>query len=200
MTNFYIENVSAVILAGGKARRMGGQDKGLVDINGRTMISYVIKCLQSQVSEILINANRNLKVYEKYGYKVFSDHLEDYQGPLAGIASAMEIAKNSFICTCPCDGPLIPDNLVSRFYTEMLTQKSEICVAHDGNRIQPVYALIDCKLQPDLIEYLQSGERKIDHWYAQHKLTQVDFSDKKDCFLNVNTPGDLKNISEQLLK
>lgn len=200
MTNFYIENVSAVILAGGKARRMGGQDKGLLEINGRTMISYVIKCLQNQVHEILINANRNLKIYEKYGYKVFSDHLEDYQGPLAGIASAMEKATNNFICTCPCDGPLIPDDLVARLYTEMLIQKSEICVVHDGERIQPVYALIDCKLQPDLNKYLQSGERKIDHWYARHILTQVDFSDRKDCFLNVNTPDDLNILSEQLLK
>lgn len=200
MTNFYIENVTGVILAGGKASRMGGQDKGLIEINGHTMISYVINSLQNQVSEILINANRNLENYKNYGYTVISDHLKNFQGPLAGFASAMDKATNNFICTCPCDGPLIPDDLVARLYSEMLSQDSEICVAHDGNRIQPVYALIDCKLQLDLNKYLQSGERKIDYWYGQHKLTHVDFSDKKDCFLNVNTPGDLRKLSEQLLK
>ncbi len=199
MTKYFIENVSAVILAGGKARRMGGQDKGLIEIAGKPMIAHVINNLQNQVSEILINANRNLKIYEKYGYKVFPDQLDNYQGPLAGIASAMNNASHNFLCTCPCDGPLIPNDLVARLFSEMLNQNSDICVAHDGERIQPIYALMNCNLHSDLNKYLNSGKRKIDHWYAQHNLVEVDFSDKKECFINVNTRNDLSNLPQQLL-
>jgi molybdenum cofactor guanylyltransferase len=199
MTNINRENVSGIILAGGKARRMGGQDKGLIEINGQMMISYIISTLRPQVAEILINANRNEKKYAQFGYPVFSDLLSDFQGPLAGFAAAIDKVTTRYICTCPCDGPLIPDDLVARLYAALQDQSAEICVAHDGNRIQPVYALIDCKLQTSLKKYLNSGERKIDRWYAQHKYVQVDFSDKKDSFINVNTPEDQITLSNLLM-
>lgn len=196
MANIKNEKVTGIILAGGKARRMGGQDKGLIEINGQAMITYVIKTLEPQVAKVMINANRNKKKYEQFGYRVFSDHLADFQGPLAGFSAAMDIATTGYICTCPCDGPLIPDDLVARLYAGIRNQAAEICVAHDGNRIQPVYALIDCNLHTSLKEYLASGERKIDYWYAQHKLAQVDFSDNKNSFMNVNTPEDHTVLSK----
>lgn len=199
MANIKNENVTGIILAGGKARRMGGQDKGLIEINGQAMITYVIKTLEPQVAKVMINANRNKKRYEQFGYPVFSDHLADFQGPLAGFSAAMDIATTNYICTCPCDGPLIPDDLVTRLYTGIRNQAAEICVAHDGSRIQPVYALIDCNLHTSLKEYLASGERKIDYWYAQHKLAQVDFSDNKNSFMNVNTPEDHTALSKLFL-
>ena len=149
MTNLYIDNITAVILAGGLARRMGGQDKGLIKINGTPMITYIIEGLKNQASEILINANRNVNKYKQYGYEVFSDQLNNFQGPLAGIATAMKIAKNDFICTCPCDGPIIPDDFIYRLHNSMQLHKSDICVSHDGERMQPVYALISCKLYTD---------------------------------------------------
>lgn len=199
MTNQDIDNISAVILAGGMARRMKGQDKGLININGNPMISYIIDSLKDQVSEILINANRNINKYEKFGYKVFSDQLDNFQGPLAGIVEAMKITKHNHICTCPCDGPIIPHDYVSRLYSAMKLHDCEICVSHDGNRIQPVYALISCNLYANLELYLKSGERKIDRWYLQHKVIEVDFSDAKDSFINVNTPEDLQTVSHLLL-
>ncbi len=209
MTTIYNKNVTGVILAGGKARRMGGQDKGLIDILGQSMIEYVLNVLKPQVKEILINANRSIDAYEKYGYPVISDQLEDYQGPLAGIAAAMQASKTKYICTCPCDGPLIARDLVTRLYSaienanpespdESPDTEIEIAVAHDGQRLQPVYALINCILHKSLLNYLNSGERKIDRWYAQHTFKAVDFSDKQDCFININTPEDQINISEQL--
>ena len=198
MDNINIENVTGIILAGGKARRMAGQDKGLIEINGKAMISYVINALKPQVANILINANRNREHYEKFGYLVFSDNLNDYQGPLAGIAVAMDKSTTKFICTCPCDGPLIPHNLVKRLYTSARDQNAEISVAHDGDRMQPVYALIQCNLQDSLNTYLNSGERKIDRWFEQHQLTKVDFSDQKDCFINVNTPEDQNALAKLL--
>ncbi|QMU60607.1 MAG: molybdenum cofactor guanylyltransferase [Gammaproteobacteria bacterium] len=200
MTTIYNENVTGVVLAGGKSRRMGGQDKGLIEINGQTMIQYVLDILKPQVNEILINANRNVSEYKKYSYPVISDQLADYQGPLAGIAAAMDAAKTKYICTCPCDGPLITEDLVTRLFSALdsIDENTHIAVAHDGQRLQPVYALIDCDLHKSLLDYLNSGERKIDRWYAQQNFKAVDFSDKQNCFININTPEDRQTISQQL--
>lgn len=201
MTTIYNENVTGVVLAGGKARRMGGVDKGLIEINGRPMIQYVLDALKPQVNEILINANRNTAKYEKFGYAVVADQLEDFQGPLAGMATTMARAKTKYICTCPCDGPLIAKDLVTRLYSELTSndQNAEIAVAHDGKRMQPVYALLNCDLYKSLSNYLISGERKIDRWYKQHNYVDVDFSDKQDCFININTPDDKLTITKQLI-
>ncbi|NNC67648.1 MAG: molybdenum cofactor guanylyltransferase MobA [Gammaproteobacteria bacterium] len=199
MNTVYNENVTGMILAGGKARRMGGIDKGLIKINGQAMIQYVLDVLKPQVKQILINANRNVSEYKKFGYPVISDQLEDFQGPLAGIAASMEVAKTKYICTCPCDGPLIARDLISRLFSEVSkTNDIKIAVAYDGKRLQPVYALIDCELLTNLIDYLKSGERKIDRWYTQHNFKAVDFSDRQDCFININTPEDQQTISQQL--
>jgi len=194
------ENVTGVILAGGKARRMGGCDKGLVKINNKSMVSYVIDVLKPQVSAILINANRNIEEYKKLGYEVVSDKLDDYQGPLAGIATAMACAKTDYIVTCPCDGPLLSPDLVSRLANAISDNNIDIAVAHDGKRMQPVYALLNRKLLNSLLEYLKNGERKIDRWYSQHPYKEVDFSDNSDCFININTPEDQAEISKKLGK
>ncbi len=199
MTTIYNENVTGVILAGGKARRMGGIDKGLININGKAMIQYVLDALKPQVHEVLINANRNVSEYEKFGYPVVSDQLENFQGPLAGIAASMSMAKTKYICTCPCDGPLIAKNLVSKLFSALSEDEDiKIAVAHDGKRLQPVYALIDCELHTSLLNYLMTGERKIDLWYTQHNFKAVDFSNKQECFININTPEDQLTVSQKL--
>ncbi|MEJ2114676.1 MAG: molybdenum cofactor guanylyltransferase MobA [Gammaproteobacteria bacterium] len=199
MTTIYNENVTGVILAGGKARRMGGVDKGLININGQAMIQYVLDALKPQVYEVLINANRNVSEYEKFGYPVVSDQLESFQGPLAGIAASMGMAKTKYICICPCDGPLIAKDLVSKLYSALNKDKdTKIAVAHDGKRLQPVYALINRELHKSLLNYLMTGKRKIDLWYTQHNFKAVDFSDKQDCFININTPEDQQTISQKL--
>ena len=200
MSTNRFNDITGVILAGGKATRMGGEDKGLIKINGKAMISFVIELLKPQVDNLLINANRNIQAYKKFGYPVIADHLADYQGPLAGLAAAMDYVDTDFICSCPCDGPLIPDDLVDRLYTSLRKENAEISVAHDGNRIQPVYALLSSHLVSNLKQYLEKGERKIDLWFAQHKLIQVDFSDKAECFMNVNSREDQIAFSKQLEK
>jgi len=198
MTTIYNENVSGVVLAGGKARRMGGIDKGLIEINGQAMIKYVLDALKPQVYEILINANRNIEKYEQFAHAVVSDQMQDFQGPLAGIVASMAIAKTKYICTCPCDGPLIAEDLVTRLFSAFKDKDVEIAVAHDGKRMQPVYAILDCTLHASLLNYLNSGERKIDRWYTQHNYKQIDFSDKQECFININTPEDQQTIAQQL--
>ena len=190
-------DITAVILAGGQGRRMGGQDKGLLDFDGRLMIEILIEALQNQQLDIVINANRNQSKYQSYGYPVFSDDLKDFQGPLAGFASAMAVVKTNYILTLPCDSPLLADNFVERFIETHNREQASVCVAHDGERLQPVYALIDTALLDDLQRFLQSGERKIDRWYAQHAYATVDFSDAATMFENINTPEDRQRLLGQ---
>jgi molybdenum cofactor guanylyltransferase len=190
--------LSAVILAGGRATRMGGQDKGLLVLAGKPMIQHAIEALQPQAGAILINANRHHERYACLGYPVVSDSLEGYCGPLAGILSAMQTAKTRYLLTAPCDSPFPPSDLAQRLYAAMLAQRAEISVAHDGERLEPVFALLDRNLAPSLLAYLQEGGRKIETWYRRHRLVIVDFSDKAEAFANINTPEELENAAARL--
>ena len=193
-----IADITAVVLAGGRATRMGGTDKGLVTLNNRAMIEYVIDSLRPQAGTILINANRNLDTYRRYGYPVISDDLEGFHGPLAGIASAMRAASTGLLLVTPCDSPFLPDDLVRRLYDSMLKNRADISVAHNGKRMQPVFALMNTRLRDSLLGYLNKGERKIDLWYNQHTMISVDFADKPETFLNINTPEDIRKIESRL--
>lgn len=193
-----IADITAVILAGGRATRMGGTDKGLVTLNNRAMIEYVIETLRPQAGTLLINANRNLDIYRRYGCPVISDDLEGYHGPLAGIASAMRAAGTDLLLVTPCDSPFLPDDLVRRLFDQMLENHADISVAHNGKRMQPVFALINTGLRDSLRDYLDKGGRKIDLWYNQHTMVSVDFADKPETFLNINTPEDILEIESRL--
>ncbi len=185
------KNVTGLILAGGQARRMGGTDKGLIMLEGRTMISYTIDALKPQVNSIMINANRNIDEYQAYGYPVISDEMADYQGPLAGMASGLKHCETEYIVTAPCDGPLLASNYVATLLQSAQQNDSKISVAFDGKRLQPVYALIHAGLLNDLNDFLASGARKIDHWYEKHRYARGDFSSIPEMFTNINTPEDL---------
>jgi len=167
---------------------MGGDDKGLVELNGVPMIEYVLCALQPQVREIVINANRNRERYGRFGCVVISDSQAGYLGPLAGMLSGMLAVRTSWLVSVPCDSPLLPVDLVSRLHTGLEAAGTRLAVAHDGERLQPVFALLDVTLRDDLQAFLAGGERKIDRWYARHVYAEVDFSDIPDAFSNVNTP------------
>ncbi len=185
-----LDDITAVILAGGQGRRMGGEDKGLLEFNGQPLIALLIEQLERQAVDIAINANRNQARYQEFGYPVVSDELTGYQGPLAGIASAMAAVASEYILTLPCDGPLLVDDYVARFVVAEAQSAAPIQVAFDGERLQPVHALIRTDLRPDLEEFLATGERKIDRWYALHDFAEVDFSDCAGMFRNINSPDD----------
>lgn len=188
------EDITAVILAGGQGRRMGGRDKGLLDFNGRPLVALLIEELERQTLDIVINANRNLQHYRSFGYPVINDRLENYQGPLAGFASAMHAVKTDFILTLPCDGPTLADDYAARFMARFEQTGAPIIVAFDGERLQPVHALIRTSLLPGLDRFLATGDRKIDRWYALHDYAQADFSDRADMFRNINTPIDRQDL------
>ena len=180
--------ITAVILAGGKGRRMGGQDKGLVELDGRPLIKHVLAIIAPQVGTVIVNANRNLDRYAGFGYPVVRDDLQDFQGPLAGFAAAMAVANTPFIITLPCDGPLLPVDYVKTMAGVLESEQAELAVAHSGDRLQPVYALLPCSLRPSLEKYLKKGDRKIDIWYQTHRVALADFSHCPQAFRNINTP------------
>ena len=152
--------------------------------------------MQDQAGKIIINANRNIEDYAQYQYPVISDELSGFCGPLAGIASAMAQTETDYIVTAPCDSPFIPADLVQRLADNIGT--NDIAVAHNGERMQPVFSLLKTALLGSLQNYLNAGERKIDRWYNTHAYTEVDFSDHPHAFMNINTPEELEQ-AEQLL-
>lgn len=192
-------DITGIVLAGGRARRMGGLDKGLIELCDQPMAAHVVKTLAPQVSEVLVNANRHREDYARATRcRVVADLRGDYAGPLAGMASAMTVASTPFVLTAPCDSPLVSSELGARLYAALRTADAEICVAHDGERLQPVFALLHSSLRASMLAYLDSGERKIDRWYARHRMTRADFSDCVETFCNVNTPSERAQMEAHL--
>lgn len=192
------DNISGLILAGGRAQRMGGEDKGLVLLNGQAMIEYVLASLAPQVQSVAINANRSVEQYQAYGHPVIRDELSDFQGPLAGFASGLKQCSTDYMVIAPCDGPLLCNDYVQRLHQSAVAQGAQISVASDGKRLQPVYALLHQSLLPSLLDFLARGDRKIDLWYQQEGYAECDFSDRSDIFTNVNSREDLTNLGQQL--
>jgi len=185
------QDITGVVLAGGRATRWDGRDKGLIQVSGRPMISHVLDALAPQVGQVIINANRNLDEYRAFGLPVVTDASRDFLGPLAGIASGLAAARTEWVAITPCDSPLFAADCVGRLVSACEDDaRTDIAVAHDGERIQPVFALIRRGLLEDLDAYLESGGRKIDRWYGQQRMQLVDFSDNLDNFLNINRRED----------
>jgi len=192
--------VTGLLLAGGQARRMGGNDKGLLPLNGRPLAAWGLERLAPQVDEVLISANRNQAQYEKLGAAVISDSIDGFVGPLAGFVAGLQQAKNQWVVTAPCDSPFLAEDYVARMIATMSEQSVDAVVAHDGNRLQPVFILINCRLQEGLFHFLESGQRKIDLWLDQTEWCVTDFSDCPDMFLNANTPEELELMHQTLLE
>lgn len=180
---------SWVILAGGQASRMGGNDKGLILLNGKPLIQHVIDRLAPQTSQILINANRHQSQYAQYG-QVFGDEFKQYPGPLGGIHAGLVHAPTDWVGFVPCDSPLINTDLVARFCSEA-TAETDILVAHDGDYQQPVFTLYHKRVLSKLTAFLERGDRKIILLYKECHTRYVDFSDSPQCFVNLNTPEEL---------
>ncbi len=190
--------ITGVILAGGRSRRMGGTDKGLIELAGWPMVAHVATRLRPQVDELVINANRNAAAYAEHADRIVADTLEGFLGPLAGVLAGMSAAHGDRVVTAPCDSPFVPPDLVGRLCTGAEANRAEIAVAHDGERQQPVFLLAATALGPALAEWLHGGGRKIDAWFAGHRVANVDFSDCPEAFLNINTAEDRARIEVRL--
>lgn len=183
--------VAGVILAGGRARRMNNQDKGLVKFKGRPMVSYALAALVPVVDCVFINANRNIDQYRQFGWPVISDQTDSFDGPLAGVLSAMIHADADVLVVMPCDSPLIKTQHLQKLLLARAKNNADVAVAFDGVRMHPVFLVIKTALQTSLQDYLSEGQRKVAAWLAQQNLVQVDFSDEPEIFSNINTMTEL---------
>jgi molybdopterin-guanine dinucleotide biosynthesis protein A len=188
--------VTGVILAGGQARRMNYQDKGLVLYKSAPLINYAIAAMSPLVDELVINANRNQDEYRRFGLPVIADKTASFEGPLAGILAAISYATAEVLLAIPCDSPLIKTVHLQKLVTTLLATDKEIAVAFDGECLHPVFLALKTHLKNSLETYLQSGERKVSRWIEQHNFVKVDFSDTPEVFLNLNTLEELENLEK----
>ena len=182
--------ITGVILAGGRAERMGGQDKGLLPLAGEPLIAHTIHRLQPQVAELLISANRNLAMYQSFGCRVISDDPAiQFRGPLAGMLAALSTAKTSYLLTAPCDSPWLPPDYARRM-AAALSKGAAVSVAVHEEHWQPVFALLPVALRDDLAEWLATGQRGVRRWLQRFQPAPVEFADWPALFRNLNTPQD----------
>lgn len=194
------EHITGLILAGGRAQRMGGIDKGLIPFHGKPLIETAISRLKPQVSTILINANRSITKYSHYGYPVLMDETPDFSGPLAGFSVGLKHCKTPYLLTSPCDSPLLPTDLAEKMAHQLEDNDLELVFASskedDGKTwSQPVFCLMKSDLQDSLNAFLSKGDLKIDRWFKELRSGTVVFEDAQ-AFANVNTPEELAALEK----
>lgn len=183
-----------IILSGGAGARLGGVDKGLQTYGDRTLIEHVINTLAPQTDDLMICANRNIKRYESFGYRVIKDNdSSSFDGPLAGIIAAINhIESNKSyadirqLLIAPCDAPELPTG----FYTRLAAASNPVTLVHDGERKQNLHCLIERSHWTSLHRFYIQGGRAIHRWYEQVDALEIDFSDQKKCFKNINRLND----------
>jgi molybdopterin-guanine dinucleotide biosynthesis protein A len=187
--------ITGIVLAGGQGRRMGGVDKGLVDLGGRPMVAHVLERLQPQVAAIVVNANQNRERYEALGFPVVADAVGGFAGPLAGLHAGLSAVGTRYAVTVPCDSPFLPDDLVARLANGLVEHDAQLAVAKTFDQPHPVFALVRADVRDDLAAFLAGGGRKIDAWYARLAVVEVVFDDRADAFRNINTRDELAAAS-----
>lgn len=178
--------VTGIILAGGRGRRVGNRDKGLIAWRGRPLIAHVSARLQPQVGSLLISCNRNAISYRSFCEHTVEDKRGDYQGPLAGLEAARELIDTPYTAICPCDTPRLPTDLVTRLLDGVNRADADIGFADDGERMHYLCALLRTECLGTLPGFLDGGRRAVKEWYADHTCTRVDFSDCAGSFANFN--------------
>lgn len=191
-------SMSSVILSGGRATRMGGVDKGLIQLQNKPLIAHVINRLQPQVDEIIINANREIAQYKTFDLAVLQDENPEFLGPLAGMLLGLKHSKHDLVLSVPCDSPLLPLDLAARLLNGLVLTKSEVAVVSSDGSAHPVFCLMKKSVLPSLIAFLDAGERKVSTWQKSQKYVEIDFSDSSEAFTNLNTFEDLKALELKL--
>jgi len=195
-----INKISIVILAGGQASRMGGQNKGLALLAGKPMLQHVLERLP-QAADIFISANADIERYEQFGYPVIADALAGQLGPMNGIYSALAAAKSEWLLTIPCDIPYIPLDYLSRMANQ--SSQAKAYVASDGQRWHHGCCLLHSSLQTELLRHLDQQKLAMHRFLKMMHAQSVDFSDQADGFMNINTTKELERAhldKAQLIK
>jgi molybdenum cofactor guanylyltransferase len=185
-------DVTGIVLAGGLGRRMGGVDKGLVDLDGKPMVAHAIARLAPQVGTIIVNANRNAERYAALGHLVVGDDVGGFAGPLAGLHAGLSRTRTPYAVTVPCDSPFLPEDLVERLGEALERDNAQLAVARTFDQPHPVFAFVRADVLENLAAFLAGGGRKIDYWYAALRTVDVPFNDCADAFRNINTPEEME--------
>ncbi|SFQ46370.1 molybdopterin-guanine dinucleotide biosynthesis protein A [Roseivivax halotolerans] len=193
-----------VILAGGRATRMGGGDKGLLKVCGRTLLAHVMERLAPQVSGMALNANGDPSRFGALGLDVLPDTVSDYPGPLAGVLAGLDWAAGKGadrIVTVAADTPFFPRDLAARLEDTGTGMAHPLVLAAtpDPDRGQvrhPTFGLWPVALRDDLRAALEDGVRKVVIWTDRHGGREALFDGEGEPFFNVNTPEDLVRAGE----
>ena len=191
-------NTLGVILSGGAGKRLSGIDKGLHIYRDKPLVLWVVNALTPQTNDVLICINRNKTEYEKFTSSVVSDFGETYQGPIAGIVSAIDhcstfdkyVAYHQLLISS-CDTPLLPPNYFQKLNDALTSSNHLVAVANDGERNQNLHCLIKQEAWQSLIDFYDGGGRAVHRWYKKIGVLEVDFSKQADCFLNINSADQL---------
>ncbi len=193
------DQIVGVLLAGGQSRRMGGGDKCLIEIDGKSVLQRVIDRIQPAVGTIVLNANGNTSRFDSYGMTVIPDSVGGFAGPLAGVLTGMEWAAAhhpacTHIATIPTDGPFLPKDLIERLWAPIARDEADLTCAESGGRRHPVIGIWPCALHENLRHALEVEDiRKVDRWTARFRVASVSFStDPFDPFFNMNHPDDIE--------
>lgn len=189
--------ITGLILAGGKSRRMQGQDKSFVPLNAKPLIEHLLDAYLPQIDHCVISANRNLERYQSYGYPIYKDTSEINDTPLAGLAIALKHCKTEWMVCVPCDAVTLPNDFVEKLYKKAQNAQSVLVVAKDSERVQPLYALLNRSLLAELEAFIASGQRRVMSWVESQNCVIADFSDDGFVFQNINRAEDLQSVSKQ---
>jgi molybdopterin-guanine dinucleotide biosynthesis protein A len=187
--------IEGLILCGGQAQRMGGQDKGLIQLKQRPLFEHCIERLAPQVGALMLNANRNQDRYVLSKLPVYADIHLDFSGPLAGFYVGLSQCKAPYLAIVPCDSPVFPLDLVERLFIDLQASHADVSYAvtknaQDQQQNQSVFCLIRNGLKDHLSHFLDQGDRKIDRWFHQLNYAEVLFPNES-AFANINTPEEL---------
>jgi molybdenum cofactor guanylyltransferase len=197
--------IVGVILAGGRAQRMGGGDKGLLELGGRPLLAHVIDRLRPQVDRLVLNANGDPARFADFGLPVIPDGAPDFAGPLAGVLAGLDWAAATlpeahYIATAPADGPFLPRDLVDHLASILIAEDAELAVAASAGQHYPVVGLWPVRLREELRQALAvESVRKVDAWTARYRRVVASFAtDPVDPFFNANTPEQLAEAGRLL--
>lgn len=188
-----MNNLTAVILAGGQGQRMGGRDKGLVEFRDRPMIGHTIELVRPYVDSLIISCNRNEPRYQALADKTVVDPLDDFQGPLAGILAGLKACDTELLLVLPCDTPLLSNEILERLLAAARAKPDHITVLAESGGLHPLHSVIPANLCADLEQWLSGGQRAVQRWMRNHPFQLVDISDMSEQLYNLNTQQELTN-------
>jgi molybdenum cofactor guanylyltransferase len=193
------KNICGLLLAGGQSRRMGGGDKCLMNLGGRTLLQRIVDTAAPQVGPLVLNTNSDPSLFDSYNLPVAPDVIDGFAGPLAGLLTGLEWAQAhapecDWVASFACDAPFAPADLVARLIIAVDSEGADMACAHSGGRDHPVFALWPVRLAGDLRKaVVDEGVRKVDMWTGRYTIARAEFdTDRGDPFFNVNRPEDLE--------